>query len=152
MPGFIVHDGLSGLSASPAGHGPTGPVEIGKGLFNTNSFSFVTIDGKGGQQFGDSFEIINTLQRKHSPITYIGIIWSLPDTTTTCTINIRDVANTSLLSLSIGPATIKNVKNICEVYPRQHITTQTSRLIKMTSSLTPDYKTITIYSIMIGFN
>ena len=146
--------GIQGHTGFQGHTGPTGPhfVEPGKGLFNTNVFSFVNQNGGGGQEFADTFEIINTLQRKNSPITYVGIIWASPDTTTKFTITIRDVTNTSLLELSLGPATIKYGKNICEVYPRQEIVSSTSRLLKMTIEIEPGFKKITIYSITIGYN
>jgi hypothetical protein len=147
--------GIQGIMGIQGPTGPHGPhhVEPGKGLFNSNVFSFVNQHcGGGGQDFTDGFEIINTLQRKNSPITYIGIIWSSPDITTKFTITVRDVSNTSLLELSLGPATIKQVKNICEVYPRQEIVSTTSRLLKMTIEIEPGYKKISIYSITIGYN
>jgi hypothetical protein len=146
--------GEKGIQGEKGLEGPTGPsyVEPGKGLFNTNTFSFVSSNGQGGQFFEDTFEIINTIQRKDSPISYIGLVWSSSDLITKFTITLRDVTNTSLLLLSIGPSANKNAKNMYEIYPCQVIATQNTRILKMTIEIDPGFKKISIYSVTIGYN
>ena len=146
--------GETGPTGPIGERGETGPhiVEPGKGLFNTNSFSFTSPTCPGGHYFEDAFEIVNLIHRKDSPITYIGVAWSSQDTSTKFSLSLRDINNASLYSFSIGPTTLKNAKNICEIFPKIPILTQTTRLLKITIEIEPGYKKICIYNITIGYN
>ena len=122
------------------------------GLFNTTTYSFITDTGIAGIRYNDGSEILNIINRKLLPITYICIVWSTVDTTTDLVINITDVTNKIVWPLIIGPSKVNNVKNIYEIYPSPSITTQFTRLLKFCLNVTPKNSSVSLFSIMVGFN
>ena len=166
-PGRDGRDGVDGVDGNRGPTGPTGPqgekgppgdrgsgsfgpVTSGMGLFDTSTYSFVNNEGVSGMSYSGSTEFLNIINRKYLPLTYIGIIWSAPDTITKCSIILKDVTNKVLLSFVVGPSQVANTKNVYEIYPNPSIATLFTRLIKFTIQVEP--MNLTVYSIMIGFN
>ena len=76
------------------------------------------------------------------------MIWSLPDSSTSFQIVIKDVANNSEQILHLGPSPTPNAKNVYEIQLSPMITTPLTRLLKFTiiSIYSPK-----IYSVMLGY-
>ena len=148
--------GSQGPQGEQGPQGQQGDIGIsipqGVGLFNTSTYSFVSNTGIAGITYNDSMEILNIMNRKYLPITYIGIIWSTSDTSSQFTINLTDVSNKIILPLSIGPSKINNVKNVYEIFPSPSISTSFTRLIKFCLFMNPTTASVTFYSIMVGCN
>ena len=145
-------DGLMGPRGLQGPPGDSFPLQQGIGLFNTTTYSFITETGIAGIRYNDNSEILNIINRKLLPITYIGIVWSTIDTSTEVVINLTDVSNKIVWPLIIGPSKLNSVKNIYEIFPSPSITTQFTRLLKFCLTVTPKESSVSFFSIMVGFN
>jgi hypothetical protein len=95
-------------------------------------------------------EVVNIINRANLPITYISLIWSTKDTTTTFIIDIKDHTNTSLQILSIGPSPFPNSKNVYEIFLSPYIQSPSTRLLRFILTIDPPSKYLQIYSIMVS--
>lgn len=150
-------DGMDGLPGPTGPQGPTGPAgrsspTAGQGLDDTATFSFVNERGEPGRLVSSSGELVNLIQRKYQPLTYIGLIWSSPDTTTGYTVDVKDVSNRVVLTCIVPPSPVPNVKNVFEIYTNPAPTTLFTRLLKICVSLNPPAERITFFTSMVGFN
>jgi hypothetical protein len=156
-------DGLPGPTGAPGPPGPAGPQgaqgppgraspTAGQGLDDTATFSFVNERGEPGRQVTAAAELVNLIQRKYQPLTYIGFIWSSPDTTTGYTIDVKDVSNKVVLTFTVPPSPVPNVKNVFEIYTNPALTTLFTRLLKVCVTLNPPGERVTFFTSMVGFN
>jgi hypothetical protein len=159
-PGRHGRDGMDGLPGPTGATGPTGPPgppgraspTAGQGLEDTATFSFVNERGEPGRQVTAAAELVNLIQRKYQPLTYIGFIWSSPDTTTGYTVDVKDVSNKVILTFIIPPSPVPNVKNVFEIYTNPALTTLFTRLLKVCVTLNPPGERVTFFTSMVGFN
>ena len=145
-------DGKRGPAGPVGPTGPSGSLPDGFGLQDTSTHSYIDTYGAPGIPYRDGVDILNIINRAQLPITYIGIIWSTVDTSIRFNINIKDVANTTVQTLSLGPSPAANSKNVYEIYLKPPILTSFTRLLKFMISISPPTQTATIYSIMVGSN
>ncbi len=156
-------DGLPGPTGAPGPPGPAGPQgaqgppgraspTAGQGLDDTATFSFVNERGEPGRQVTAAAELVNLIQRKYQPLTYIGFIWSSPDTVTGYTVDVKDVSNKVVLSFIVPPSPVPNVKNVFEIYTNPAPTTLFTRLLKVCVTLNPPGERVTFFTSMVGFN
>jgi hypothetical protein len=123
------------------------------GLVDTATFSFVNEHGDPGRLcITHPTELVNLIQRKYQPLTYIGLIWSSPDTITGYTVDVKDVSNKSILTFTVQPSPVVNVKNVFEIYTNPPPTTLFTRLLKVCVTLTSPATPLTIFTCMVGFN
>jgi hypothetical protein len=139
---------VQGVQGPPGRASPT----AGQGLDDTATFSFVNERGEPGRQVTAAAELVNLIQRKYQPLTYIGFIWSSPDTTTGYTIDVKDVSNKVVLTFTVPPSPVPNVKNVFEIYTNPALTTLFTRLLKMCITLNPPGERVTFFTSMVGFN
>jgi hypothetical protein len=137
--------GLSGEKGEPGQRGEPGP------SFYTNTHSFVGENGIAGITYNNGSDILSIIHRDKSVISYIGVIWSMPDEATTFNIEIKDLTN-NIQTLVLGPSPKANSKNVYEISLSPHITTPFTRLLKMSISCNHIVYKPTIYSIIIGYN
>jgi hypothetical protein len=153
-------DGLPGPTGSTGATGAQGPAgppgraspTAGQGLDDTATFSFVNERGEPGRQLTATAELVNLIQRKYQPLTYIGFIWSSPDTVTGYTVDVKDVSNKVILTFTVPPSPVPNVKNVFEIYTNPALTTLFTRLLKMCITLNPPGERVTFFTLMVGFN
>lgn len=154
-------DGMDGLPGLPGPTGPQGPQgppgrsspTAGQGLDDTATFSFVNERGEPGRQVsGTATDLVNLIQRKYQPLTYIGFIWSSPDTTTGYTVDVKDVSNRVVLTCIVPPSPVPNVKNVFEIYTNPAPTTLFTRLLKICVTVNPSADRVTFFTSMVGFN
>jgi len=148
LPGKRGDDGLIGPIGPIGPIGENGPQ--GESSLNTSTFSFVNPSGVSGTSYTDGMDILYIVNRIRIPITYFCIIWSITDTTTLFAINIKDVSNKVIQSLTIGPSPVPNGKNVYEIFFSPFITTTHTRLLKFSIAVAPASQQETIYSIMVG--
>ena len=152
-------DGLPGPTGAQGMQGPTGPTgrsspTAGQGLDDTATFSFVNERGEPGRHIAATAnaELVNLIQRKYQPLTYIGVIWSSPSTIAGYTVDVKDVSNKVVLSFAVPPSPVPNVKNVFEIYTNPAPTTLFTRLLKVCVTLNPPTDRITFFTFMVGFN
>jgi len=143
--------GPKGCDGNDGQIGPTGKNGLqGESGLNTSTFSFVNPSGVSGTSYTDGMDILYIVNRVRIPITYFCIIWSITDTTTLFAINIKDVSNKVIQSLTIGPSPVPNGKNVYEIFFSPFVTTTHTRLLKFSITVAPTSQQVTIYSIMVG--
>lgn len=149
-PGPVGPQGPPGPPGLSGPKGPSGysPVSQGNGLLDTTSYSFLSPEGTGTTFVGEK-DILYLLNRKNLPITYIGLIWSSPTTTSPFTITLKDVSNKILLSFVVDPSQVANTKNVYEIFPNPALTTLFTRLIKF---ILISENPVVLYSMMTGIH
>ena len=130
----------------PVDHSPKHPP---RQSFYTHTYSFVGTNSIAGLRCINGADILSIFQRADMKITYIGIIWSLADTTSKFNLHIKDSSNKLCKSIILGPSSQANAKHIHEIHLDTPIQFPVTQLLKFViESTTPPC----IYSIMVGYS
>ena len=130
--------GAQGAQGAQGAEGPSGP--------SASLFSFVQTSGIGGIYFPPNSDILNIIHKNSLPISYIGIVWSCNQADRIISIDIKDLMNTSYLSLTIGPSSAAFSKHVYEIVPVPPIMTPITHLLRFIA-----IHDVTIYSIMLEY-
>jgi hypothetical protein len=62
------------------------------------------------------------------------------------------VSNKVVLTFTVPPSPVPNVKNVFEIYTNPALTTLFTRLLKICVTLNPPGERVTFFTSMVGFN
>lgn len=137
---------LYGQCCGKGDTGPQGPPGVpGTKAFMQNTFSYTSSNGIGGISYISGSEILNIINKKNLPITYICIVWS-SSLLVPVQIQIKDFTNVPVQTLIMNPSPVLNSKNVYEINLNPPIHTNFTRLLRFIIA-----QNVTIYSIMIGY-